>query len=889
MIRAILVILLLVISTIAEAACPAGSTCENYNGTIPYAATGGSSTRTPAARAIDRGINILEFGADPTGVADSTTAIQAAIDYAANSQGNRATICPQGVYKTTLPLFLDLPGSMRGSATAWNSGTSYTRGTVVSSSGMEWIALQPLTGVSIVSGGSGYAANDILILAGGTFVTPAIITVNTVSAGAIATFTVSLGGAYSAAPGGNFTVSATSKAGTGATFNTPTWGTNQNQTPKNDLKVNATASYWKFTTATPSSTAFNDSFSFVGAPALAPGSNYTTGCVIEPTFNNAPAFISGPGNGNVVSGLQVQQGTNPIHHCQQPMDGVGIAIPAGSSGASRTLIDDSSAFGYYTGIFVGYGGSALADSNTVRKTMINDACNGVTFGETQAFINDLIEDSIDATTAVRSALDGGANVYGGNHSATVENNIFTITSVSGFVASNTLTVDLTVSNPDSYLQNQLCWANGQCLYNAFVLVSADYGLIPFTLVGAFCASPPTCSTVQLQLQNLATWYAPWGNTLSLSSVLAELTSLTSLYASEQATTFYGHGFNVQGIHVENFMGSTCGATRLINASPDFGSRISHFKNIYFNSDPACSSFSSSASGNNLAASYVQQVFPFMSISADVSIDGMIASQAFDYLMIDLSGGIGSSRLKMSNIPYGEWKFNTRGTVIGGLNSSTFTNDYTGVYTAGLGGGEWDSADVFTSFSASFADQFRGRGWGQAPMWGYQPVPWSSPCITPSQYTTISGSLPAITNSGSGSTMTFAVSYPLVFGGRVYRSCDWNSGTYNNVTSSHQFYSYGQALSSGNIPNFAYSKVNQSPYINLNAEMMNIVFPGLGFQLTCNGVTASKQIITEVHRAAKYITVMDANQNGSPYITNFSKTCTQADSNFLQQAYSFTSH
>lgn len=70
--------------------------------------------------------------------------------------------------------------------------------------------------------GASYAANDVLTLVGGTFSQAAQITVDTVDgSGHVLTSHVSRAGAYSVLPS-SFTVSG--GAGTGATFNTPTWG-----------------------------------------------------------------------------------------------------------------------------------------------------------------------------------------------------------------------------------------------------------------------------------------------------------------------------------------------------------------------------------------------------------------------------------------------------------------------------------------------------------------------------------------------------------------------------------------------------------------------------------------------------------------------------------------
>jgi hypothetical protein len=75
---------------------------------------------------------------------------------------------------------------------------------------------------TLASGGTGYTAGDVLTLSGGTFTTASQITVNTVSAGVIATFTVTgIGANYSVLP--TNPVSVTGGTGSGATFNLA-WG-----------------------------------------------------------------------------------------------------------------------------------------------------------------------------------------------------------------------------------------------------------------------------------------------------------------------------------------------------------------------------------------------------------------------------------------------------------------------------------------------------------------------------------------------------------------------------------------------------------------------------------------------------------------------------------------
>lgn len=80
-----------------------------------------------------------------------------------------------------------------------------------------------LNTASINAAGSGYAVNDTITLAGGTASVAAVITVTAVNAGQITAATVSTPGTYTVAPT-SFTQASTSGSGTGATFNAPVWG-----------------------------------------------------------------------------------------------------------------------------------------------------------------------------------------------------------------------------------------------------------------------------------------------------------------------------------------------------------------------------------------------------------------------------------------------------------------------------------------------------------------------------------------------------------------------------------------------------------------------------------------------------------------------------------------
>src|SRR5262249_8948649 len=110
-----------------------------------YMIIGGNTLRSDADRWNDKGINILEFGADPTGVNDSTAAVQAALDYAMLHKPNRDVVCPDGTYKISLPIFIDPPGSLRGAdgtnGTPYNVASGYSIGNTINYLGVPYVSL----------------------------------------------------------------------------------------------------------------------------------------------------------------------------------------------------------------------------------------------------------------------------------------------------------------------------------------------------------------------------------------------------------------------------------------------------------------------------------------------------------------------------------------------------------------------------------------------------------------------------------------------------------------------------------------------------------------------------------------------------------------------------
>jgi hypothetical protein len=124
---------------------------------------------------------------------------------------------------------------------------------------------------------------------------------------------------------------------------------------------------------------------------------------------------------------------------------------------------------------------------------------------------------------------------------------------------------------------------------------------------------------------------------------------------------------------------------------------------------------------------------------------------------------------------------------------------------------------------------------------------------------LSGTLPAITHTGTGSSIAYTIGYPLIWGGQQYRACDWNGPAHNALVSTHQFYSYGQNLTTTNVPNLSWSHTDRSGVIYMNQEALALMFPGLDLLLTPCGAS-QHFMVREVHPRLGYVTVYSANSD-----------------------------
>ena len=177
---------------------------------------------------------------DATGVAGGGTDNTTAIANALNSGAKQISFAPNGNYRFTSVSCacsqVEITGASRDTTflmqddpTGKADAFTFT-GNRLTLHNISLVRLQQATGflstAAVVSGGSGYAVNNTITLAGGTFTTAAVLKVTSVSGGAVTGVSVQTPGSYSAPPKPtqSLTVNpavaqaSTSGSGTGATF-----------------------------------------------------------------------------------------------------------------------------------------------------------------------------------------------------------------------------------------------------------------------------------------------------------------------------------------------------------------------------------------------------------------------------------------------------------------------------------------------------------------------------------------------------------------------------------------------------------------------------------------------------------------------------------------------
>lgn len=978
-------------------------------------------------RSLAAATRVYPFVSDLTQCID-WAATQQTINVAYSLGGNNSSevFCPLGNYSLSNPIFFDSAHNSQGSFPAWAAGTTYANSAQVTYNGIPWASQgsgnvgNPPTSSNLFPATLQWNSNDTFPIKAVTIsnASPAVITIPASQGGA---------GTVSANMPLVFMTQQYAVPPSGAAPALPT-GLNLNQVyyvvassiSRNSFSVSATpggtairtssagvgvffvnSQVWQVAPVVNSS-GFSNRVSFVGDEGLTGNS----GCRFQSTsmWMNGTIYI-GPQNGVLVKNINVQHqtggGTTPPYRCNR-WRGVtpttffqlhaGFVQMDNGGGSSRTLYENSGAAGFFTDHAVGYASGQLSDSNTWIKSTFSDACIGVEFMETQAFINSMYDNTIsNTTTSVRGDLSEGVRIVGGNYSnAQGIANAFTISGVS-IGGNQTLTA--TLSSPDRYLLAPMCAFNAgfafysqephygnsvplgnSCAYNVFTIVTPHNGIVPF-YIGAF---NPITNVITLVL--IPAWANPYVGTYGIPS---EITSATTLYAAEMGTAFFGQ-VQVDTVHVEN---PAIPTTLLCNCGGFGSARIPELKHVFLNSTASMGTniCCNQTPSNALKAQfYATQTVPFITAwTGDVIIDSLVGGsdlpyglQQYDRVLIGaetnmyIEGRHMAGNKQGNNAPAFQFQTDYQGVFssVGGFVNRQLSGGYFALNGGAFGGGTWDTNFPFASYAqysgdvggtgeqVDIADFWRTQGWGASPQWGLRPAPYMNPCILPSQATTLSGALPAITyksqlrqnptvtaggvgynvndtitlaggtfspaavlrvtatgaggsvtavtvgnsgiytveptsftqgsTSGGGTGATFGkpiwyvnyyIPYPILWGGQTYRLCDykgnsaWNRSPGHNLwVSANTGYSYFQNLTTTNVPNLSWMMDGGSPFVYLNQEALELMFPGLNIQLTPDGTgrcAASMESfqVLEVHPTMGYIKIVRADSDGGPFL------------------------
>lgn len=577
-------------------------------------------------------------------------------------------------------------------------------------------------------------------------------------------------------------------------------------------------------------TIFAFSMALIGDPGLP---NFEgDGSVIRFTRNDDVMLAIGPGQGMMVKDLNII-GPTTFTRGQQDPDGVGLGLCGGNGGMTRSRIENVLVANFYTCFATGANDfNALCDSNTFIKCWATNGYYGFYFGETQNFINSLYDCQPGCTVNVYSALGVDIKIIGGNYSATGVVGSYAVGSTSVLTAAATsnsynYTFTTTITSPDTY------WTSGSGpLFNSVAFETDDFGIVPGVITG-YAAG--VCS-----IQVYPMWgYTNFGNVNAKNDtdLQANLQACTTAFFGERVTTFRGNNITIDMVHVEN----PDAPTTLIDGLVGFGSnRPISVKNVFMNFDPCAIDYANSGTPS-LRARYMMGAvhFPFFtngssggdSVACDIHLMDVTLT-AGTAMLIDV---VGESSFKIDGArgTFFNMRSGSNGRKISVLASeSSYYNS-----------GSFVDEGHFNGFTG--ADTYRKHKDGFAPYWGWRPAPYTTPCVKNGDVAILQGSLPAILST------TGSCSYPLLWGGQVYRENDFQGSEPIQFWSDHSFYSYGQNLTTTNTPGLTWTYKGQSHVVYCSD--MSFLFPGLGVILN-DGVDDIEYVVTGVYGYDDYFTV-----------------------------------
>lgn len=589
-------------------------------------------------------------------------------------------------------------------------------------------------------------------------------------------------------------------------------------------------------------------------------------CQFNTSVNSTYAWIIGPGRGMVLRNVSIigPTGTN-LYRGEQNSGGIGVQV---SDLASRTLLDNIVVQNFYTcEKFGGNYDNSLADSNTIFKGDVSNCFNGLYFTSGNADVNTAYDVEIQSAT---NSIRGGSpvNVVGGNYSSSNINHTFAVTSVSTLTAFtyiglySTYSFTANITAPDSFL------TTGN-VYDSFVFNTPHYGVVPCILVNYSAG----VATFALYPEWLASQYATT-NILTGTTIQTDLQAATQVYAAERLRIFNQGIFTITNLWVEE---DPTGSVTLVEGQG--GGEAVKISGLYYNNDPTSTGQTTNPNF------YIMQAFPF------IDMPGLLGGNGLATLDIS-DANIGLQPLPAQDrfIINGEGEYEGHyhfhdnglsafwGVNLTVANASTFDQSGAGAnQVSAYGFGAWDQTQWFLTQGDAF-NQF--GGWNYSPFHGYIPDQSTTPCITPTQLTTLSGTLPTIVTGSP-------ILYPRIFGGVTYRECEWTGvPTHMFVMSNHHFYSYGQNLTTSNVTGLSWSYTAGSDVVFMSANLMARMYNGLQIGLN-NGSGNAIYMVKGVYPTLGYVTVYSANNTAAS--TGLTGTVGTVYTGTLvsQEAYSFT--
>jgi len=539
------------------------------------------------------------------------------------------------------------------------------------------------------------------------------------------------------------------------------------------------------------------SLTLMGDPSS--GNHEGFGTSIRPTYSDFPAIIVGPGQGMGLRDLSIKgpegfyRGNHPGTDAFTPASAVALT---GFGVGSRTFIANIHVENFNRGFRTGWGSDGLNDSNTFIKCTSFNTYIGLEIWGTQNFINSCYDCNFSATRGIVALAGGGCHVFGGNFSTSAaEAAGLTVSSVSALTMianGNTFRATFTaVVTANGFFPN---------VYNTFAFMTEHFGVVPCELTNW------DDGTDTATFEILITWISTNFGVANLKTgtdIEAELQACTKVFCAETCTPFEGVNITAIGIHIENDLAPTC----LIRSRSTFGgSRPNVLSQIFFNTDPSFAGFAETLptqTDANKARVYISRSHPF------------IWTRDTDTHISDSSFGL-NVPVVIDTTPFHRFTVERCTAVTLWFQRSSLPGSDARDSDAPWCG-EYDTFYFRSGINSTEADQYPRRLLQMTPFWHNRPAPWSTPCVSPGDFTTISGTLPAISG--------LIVPYPLLLGGQIYRKFP-AVGANSHFISSHSGYTYGQDLTTTNIPGLSWSYKGQSCNVYMSGAVLLFMRPGL---------------------------------------------------------------